>query len=809
MISRAIAIAIAGAMAGHAEAQTIVARSGEHEDFTRLVMRIPNGVEWSLTQDDRTATVNVGSPTTVFNTGDVFDLIPRTRVQGVSQSGPGQPLRIDLGCDCTVDYYQQADGYLVIDVRDGRDLALAPPADTKSLPLTFPSDAGGFGLDLGRQNLASARVAMDLADAVEQTFGSAQNQSRTAAPLTLPLLAEAGTPQVQSPPPVVEADRHDDDDEKTEDGKSQPQSLDADASLLMDFDENRRAALVNDSEARLMQQLGRASEQGLLQPTEQAEEGGTFLDPLGNGDRPLNPLDNISVTSAIDRETGLLARVAGEEDKDSHCIADRDVAIHNWGGTDAFSNQIGVLRNQIIGEFDNVDKDATLKLARTYLFFGFGAEAIATLRMIPEDQLNPKSREILTTMGHILDSDDLPVNTVFTGQQTCGTDSAFWAAMSDGVVKTSANSDAIQQAFAKMPAHLRVQLGPKMSELFAQAGDPHVAKAALRAVDRTGVEHVPDRNLAEAAIAELEGNTEAVARNLTKEVAEQSQNTPRALIDLVHLSYKERRALSPDVPDLTASYELENRDTQLGADLRSAEALALGLTGQFEAAFARLERVQKRDGPTAFNAVDVPLMTLLTENADDVTFLKYGLVFAETAGASRVVPVGDRVARRLLDLGFPEQAENLLRKMSLEPDNSDRRMMTAEAHLAMDQPQRALVELMGLEGQQADRMRAKALWQNKEYERASEYMMSAQDLNEAARGYWHSEDLESAEGLDQEAAPFRAVADLTSRIDTAVKEPEGLPPLAEARALVESSIGARTSIEELLRQVERAPEATE
>ena len=114
---------------------------------------------------------------------------------------------------------------------------------------------------------------------------------------------------------------------------------------------------------------------------------------------------------------------------------------------------------------------------------------------------------------------------------------------------------------------------------------------------------------------------------------------------------------------------------------------------------------------------------------------------------------------------------------------------------------------MGLEGQQADRMRAEALWRNKEYERASQYMVSAQDLNEAARGFWLSEDLDAAEALDEEAAPFRAVADLTKQIDTAVQEPQGMPPLAEARALVESSAGARSSIEELLRQVERvAPE---
>ncbi|TNJ42279.1 hypothetical protein [Phaeobacter sp. B1627] len=812
MISRAIAFVAAGVVADYAEAQTIVARSGEHSDFSRLVMRIPDGVEWSLTQSDRIATVNVGSPTALFNTQSVFDLIPRTRIQSVSQNGPGQPLRIDLGCECVVDYYQQADGYLVIDVREGRPLELAVPGDSSSLPLTFPVSGGGYSFNLGRQDLASARVAMDLEEAVEATFGSAQQQPSRTGPIELPLFIDPTTqfaaagadPSNPSQPGNSEPKKPT--EVKTEDGKSEPARLNADASLLMDFDENQRAAMVNDSETRLLQQIGRASEQGLLKPTEQLQDN-MQLDPLGNENRPLNPLDNISVTSAIDRETGLLAVGPDGQKEAAHCIENREMAIHKWGGPEPFAVQIGALRSKLFGEFDAVNRDTALKLARTYLYFGFGAEARATLRMIPENDLNPRSRDIMNTLAGILDAASLPVNTVFIGQQTCDGDAAFWAAMSDGVVKKNANTDAIQQAFAKLPAHLRVQMGPRMSTFFAVAGDPHVAKAALRSVDRTGIDAVPDRNLAEAAIAQLEGNTDAVARNLTEEVAEQSENTPKALIELIELTYRERRALSPDVPELTASYELESRDTPLGAELRVAEVIALALTGRFDAAFSRAHKMQSRDGPGARNKVNAPIMTLLTENANDVTFLKYALIFAEEAGATRAGQVGDVVARRLLDLGFAEQAEAILRKMSLEPENEDRRMMSAEAHLAMDQPQRALVQLMGLEGAQADRMRARALWRNKEYERASEYMLSAQELNEAARGFWHSEDLNAAEQFDTEAAPFRAVADLTTQIDTAVSEPQGLPPLAEARALLESSAGARSSIEELLRQVERAPPA--
>ena len=207
-----------------------------------------------------------------------------------------------------------------------------------------------------------------------------------------------------------------------------------------------------------------------------------------------------------------------------------------------------------------------------------------------------------------------------------------------------------------------MNFGPRLSALFAEAGNLHIAEAILRSVSRTGLDYVPEINLAEAAIAELEGETEVVAEKLTEEVAERTESAPTALIDLIDLSYRERKALSPDVPELTASYELESRDSELGARLRSAGVVSLALTGQFSAAFDELQRVTRHDGPTARAAVLDPLMTLLTERADDVTFLQHGLVFAGQSTAAEAAPVAELMARRLLDLGFAEQAETLLQK---------------------------------------------------------------------------------------------------------------------------------------------------
>ncbi|MEX0303802.1 MAG: hypothetical protein AB3N24_15395, partial [Leisingera sp.] len=113
----------------------------------------------------------------------------------------------------------------------------------------------------------------------------------------------------------------------------------------------------------------------------------------------------------------------------------------------------------------------------------------------------------------------------------------------------------------------------------------------------------------------------------------------------------------------------------------------------------------------------------------------------------------------------------------------------------------ALVELMGLEGSEANRMRAKALWRNGEYDRAGEYLLAEDEANAAARGFWHSENLDALEAMETEAAQFGAVASATTQIGETAQDPEGLPPLAHARALVESSEGTRGGISDLLNQV--------
>lgn len=808
MMWRALTFAAMTLAAASADAQTVVARSGEHAGFSRLVMRLPAGAPWSLRQSGQSAQVVIDTPTVVFDTSRVFDLIPRTRLQSVSQAGPGQPLQLQLGCNCDVTSFVQKDGYLVVDIADGTRGADQPLAAGSPLPL-LPGNINstGYRFNLAARAAADARAALDLAGVTSSRTTAVDQAQRlpvavadTPSAIQLPLdLTRA--PRTEVPAAPVEEARVAVDSA----AEPKPVPVQVDTDMLLDLSETERAATVNESEQRLLQQISRATNQGLLDLVGvEVHDGpnGHILDPLSSRDRPLNPLDQISVTSSVDRETGLIARRSDTSGQPTHCLPSQQVAVHEWGTDEPFADQISPLRADLVREFDDVDPEAVLTLARAYLFFGFGAEAQAILRMMPSGAAEHDDAVALTAMGAVLDGQQMEVNHAFAGQQVCDSEVALWAALADGTIKKNAKTDAIQQAFAKLPPHLRVQVGPRISTLFAKAGDPHLAGAALRSVDRTGVEHVPEINLAEAEIARLKGDVETVAQELTDEVAERTENAPRALIELIDLSFAERSALSPDVPDLAASYEVENRDSQLGADLRRAVVAALALTGEFHDSFNELEVLSRRDGPAARTAALEPLLTLLTERADDVTFLQYALVIAANGTTAEVTPVADIVAERLLDLGFAQQAQSILKKLAMEPGNTKRRLILAKAALAMDKPHSALVELMGLSGSAANKLRAEALWRNGEYARAGEYLLEEEEKDAAARGFWHSEDRDTLATMDaDDTEQFGGVARVTTQIEETAKEPTGLPPLAHARALVESSEGTRGGIADLLQKV--------
>jgi len=82
------------------------------------------------------------------------------------------------------------------------------------------------------------------------------------------------------------------------------------------------------------------------------------------------------------------------------CPADGLFSIADWGEETGFSAQIGPARNALMDARDHLRPSAVETLAKLYLYFGFGAEALGVLRLDPQVQ---STLPELTALAHIFE----------------------------------------------------------------------------------------------------------------------------------------------------------------------------------------------------------------------------------------------------------------------------------------------------------------------------------------------------------------------------------------------------------------------
>ncbi|WP_417523427.1 hypothetical protein [Marinovum sp.] len=143
---RALVILALTLVAAAVQAATVTVKSGEHGSFTRLVAFLPDGAQWRMTSEGRSATLTLGGTAThKFDTSTVFDRIARNRIASLSQPG-GNSLVVALNCACEAKAIFEPPRLLIIDVAETKDapavvkegleapaLDAAPPALEASL----------------------------------------------------------------------------------------------------------------------------------------------------------------------------------------------------------------------------------------------------------------------------------------------------------------------------------------------------------------------------------------------------------------------------------------------------------------------------------------------------------------------------------------------------------------------------------------------------------------------------------------------------------------------------------------------------
>lgn len=130
-------------LAGPAQADTARVYSGEHEDFTRLVVELSADQDWTVGRTPMGygfATATVSQP--IYDISGVWDRIPKSRLQGLRTDPETGALQLTLACACYVFPFEYQPGMIVLDIKPGPapagsafELVFQPPSTESSGPV--------------------------------------------------------------------------------------------------------------------------------------------------------------------------------------------------------------------------------------------------------------------------------------------------------------------------------------------------------------------------------------------------------------------------------------------------------------------------------------------------------------------------------------------------------------------------------------------------------------------------------------------------------------------------------------------------
>lgn len=742
MIARLLCVLVLALIASASAAQSVKVRSADHVGFSRIVLYFPGRTEWHWEGKARERTLRVGRAGLRFDVSQVFDKMSNTHVEAVTPLADPPGLRLDLACDCRLEAAWHGTSMLVIDISDPAP-DVPPPAE-RPLALMASQTAAA---------LAAPRLAPDLQ------------------PQDLPELA-SGQPQ---PPATPET-----------------------------------APILSAAREILAQQIARAAGLGLVtaRPAIAPPAAGQDeMPPVAEVEEAtpapaVNVPDHMSAENSIDRAFAENAPQP-RNPVGNACTPDHLLNVPGWGTSAPFGLQVGSLRARLLGEFDRVQRDAVADLARLYVFFGFGAEALEVLDLDPD--ADPPA-VVLRELALILD--DRPAGTVLRGQTDCDSDAALWSALAHdrlgpGMVL---DVDAMLRALERLPLHLRQVLGPQLAHKLLGAGQDAAAERVLRILDRGPTPATPAQAFLHAETMPDDAAPAAVDAALADVVEENAENAAQALIRRIDRRIRLGQGVPDELAQLAGAYALEQRSAATGPELARVYIEATAAAGDFETAFDEMDRLAPELSPEIRDRVLTTLLGLGADAADDIGFLSHALRLRDVA-PERIAPeAANRVARRLLDLGFPADAAFYLRAQATGPEMRDRQMLRAEVALSEGRPQQAQVEVLGLTGEDVNLLRARAQAMVGRHRAAHALFLGAGEADAAT-----SEAMRAGDWQEVQAIADPALADMAQLVAAAsADEPEdmGQGILARNQALLEEAAAARGIVERLL-QSRPGPEATD
>ena len=632
-------------LAAPANAAPVVVQSGEHVDFSRLVLGFDGSAGWRLGRVSGGYEFRTDTDVS-FDTGRIFDLIPRTRLTDVT-SPSGGVLRLATGCVCHIDAFEMRRGRIVIDVKDG--------------PATPDSD---FERPLETARPEPVQIVVDTP--------AAGGPAEDLPPLSLANLPHTDLPQT---PALI-------------------QTL-ADAGVA-----DRAGAF----QAELLQQLARAGGQGLVVAAEPA----ALKMALRNADDPLpsppgTETPHAEIETAIDRDT-LGATPAGAKADGGACPPEALLDLPAWGHLTGGLPDLPAYRAGVVDERDRFDVDRLRGLSRYYLWLTFGAEARSLLALLPA---NDPTRPSLMAMAEIMDHEgSAPTGAALDGFESCVSPAALWAVLAGPALAPgqAVNERAVVAAFTALPPHVRRLLGPRLVLAFTAVGKLETASILRNALDGPGAEPA-DVAIAKARLDTALGDPGGAAERLDRALSSSSPGSPDGLLALAETRLSAGEAPDAGLVSALDAVAYEQRDSPVARRIALVLVQAHLSRGEARAARDIILTSIPPDGPDTAAGLLRQVYKTASDDTNPVEFLR--LTLPQPVGLGREPldqPVRLAVARRLLALGFAEDAL----AVAGDATDHDGRILMARADLALRRPAAALAVLASLTGPDALDLSAQA-----------------------------------------------------------------------------------------------------
>lgn len=747
-------------------AQTLTVRSGEHGPFTRVVVPLPQGSDYSIAQEQPggPVTLTLSATAAQFDTSQAFARIDRSRVADIQSAGNGQ-LRIDLACACQGQAFVTGGNLLVVDIAPAEPGAAPPltPAAQHAQPAepAAPAPSGPNPL---------------LADLARVRLGEAPGVGPRKAPDPLLPRLPNRPPEIQS----VHAGSGDSPANTPEDATPGPSTIGD----------------------QIAADLAAAATAGLLDPAirPQVIQINTPPDAQIADDQPYQP-DNSEVArdlaaalSGADHSGLKGGRVSVGGDG---CVRESRLDLASWTEPDADINSVlAARRGTIFGEFDRIDNGALEEYARALLHFGFGAEARSILRLGEE-----RPDTTLLALSYLVDGLPDPTER-FKGQASCDGPAAMWAVLS-GSAETVGPVDhkAVLRGLDALPPDLQGFLGPLLAERLTAFGYTNSARDILRRLQRSQGGESESVALQHAQMDLAAGNLEDAANRL-KPLSEQgSPQTPDAIVARVALADATQDAVPQRIVELAGAYAAEMRNSDQGVALWQAHVRSLLLNGAFEQAFDVIANAGDIPAETVEKARADALAQLSTK-AEDLTFLK---MVIPPIRVDLDHPIAEAttldIAERLVKLGMSDAALDYADHISNPTDQRRLRLIKAEANLDLSRPEEAEINLIGLKGEDVTRLRAEARRQMGDHVLAEQIFKEMGQQSDAATAAWLSGDW-AAVAANSDSVLSQA-AQMVQQDQASVNPAE--PTLQDAEQLSQQSSNSLDTIRSLL-EATRVPQ---